>query len=183
MASSIDLPYPPRWINAFIFDKLCEYDDIGVSKSQKVMPIFASSPTSIEETYQKTIQSTTLNEPLLIQYDRLIKSRPNAFYPQKKDQMLYQIYSTSLANVNNATLVISQLLDREDASAQEVNAWNSNNPQKYKNKVLPYNVFFHRTRVYQIDDPKEFMRNISNNPIYVSKMVIEYDYHTESIYK
>lgn len=183
MATTLDLPYPPRWINAYVFDKLCDYENIGVSRNQDVMPIFATSPTSIEETYQKIQQLAVVDQPLLIQYDRLMRFRPSAFYPHKREQILYYIYSTSLQNVNNATVVISQVLDREDAAAQDVNAWCSANPQEYKGDSIPQNVFFRNIKVYQIDEVRDYQRPISNNTLYVSKMIVEYDYHADTPYK
>lgn len=179
MASTINLPYPPRWINAYIFDKLSEYEDIGVSKTQKFSPIFATSPTNIEDIYKEVEQSSKIPNPLVIQYDRLIRFRPNAFYPYKREQVLYYLYSTSLANVNNAAIVISQLLDREDAAAQDLNDWASKNPQSSGDTNIPHNVFFHSMKVYQTDESVDVMNSTSARTIYAAKMIVEYDYHAK----
>lgn len=179
MVSTIDLPYAPRWINAYIFDKLSEYEDIGVNKNQKFNPIFATSPTNIEDIYKEIAQSSNIPDPLLIQYDRLMRFRPNTLYPHKREQVLYYIYSTSLANVNNAQIVISQLLDREDAAAQDLNGWASKNPQIIGDVKIPHNVFFHNIKVYQTDEAVDVMTSTSARTIYAAKIIIEYDYHAK----
>lgn len=173
------LPYPPRWINAYIFDKLSEYEDIGVSATQQVTPIFATGPTNTEEIYKQVIEATAISQPLIIQYDRLMRFRPTAFYPHKREQLLYYLYSTSLENVNNANIVISQLLDREDAAAQDLNAWAAANPQTANGQTIPYNVYFHNIKVYQADETRDIIELASARTIFVNKLIIEYDYHAK----
>lgn len=180
MPSTINLPYPARWINSYVYNTLAQYDDIGVSLDQTFVPIFAVSPTNVEDVYKEISQTNKTQNPLLIQYDRLMRFRSSPFYPNKREQLLYYIYSTSLANVNNATIVISQLLDREDAAAQDLNIWCAKNTQVVGDTTIPYNVFFHNIRVHQIDEAKDVMSSTSARTIYVSKMIIEYDYHAKN---
>lgn len=175
MATVADLPYPPKWVNKFIFQELAKYTDIGVSGISQLIPIFATSPTNTEEIYKGVIQSTNIAEPLVIIYDRLITFRPSVFYPHKREQLIYYLYSTSLANVNNANIVISQLLDREDASAEELNSWCSLNPGEED-----FNVYFHNTKVYQAQEARDVLDLASARTIFVNKLIIEYDYHTNS---
>lgn len=178
MTNILNLPYPPRWLNAFVFDTLAKYEDVGVSLNQKIVPIFSDSHVSMEDTYKKLIQSSGIENPLLIQYERLLRLRTTPFYPQKKEQLFYQIYSTSLSHVNNASIVIAELLDREDSSAQDINSWCAKNPQTNSGAVLPYNVYFHRTRVFQIDEAQQIYKPISNNPFFYRKIIIECEYHS-----
>lgn len=183
MADTLNFAYPPRWINAFVFDTLTNYEDVGISPNQKIIPIFAASPIAMEDTYRKLTETSNISDPLLIQYERLLKIRSGPFYPRKKEQVIYQVYSTGLAHVNNATMVISELLDREDASAQDLNFWCSKNPQEKVGEAIPYNVFFHSTRVYQINEAQQIYKPISNNPFYYTKIIIDYEYHSESQHK
>jgi hypothetical protein len=182
MPSAKDLPYPPHWINAYVFNELAKYDDIGVSNQSQLTPIFATSPTNTEEIYKNVIQSTTISEPLVIIYDRMMTFRPTTFYPHKREQILYYLYSTNLANVNNANIVISQLLDREDAAAQDLNSWASGyvSPQG-----LDYNVYFHNIKVYQAQESRDVLDLASARTMFVNKLIIEYDYHAknDSTYK
>lgn len=180
MVKAINLPYPPRWINNYIIAKLSEYEDINVgnpSSGTWLQPIVGTTPTSTDEIYKQLLQQEPVGQPLLIQYDRLMRFRSNPFYPVKKEQLLYYMYSTSLENVNNAMIVISQLLDREDASAEDVNQWSSNNPQVVNGQTLPYNVFFHSIKAYQADETRDLVDLASARAIYVNKVIIEYDYH------
>ena len=175
MPKATDLPYPPHWINAYIFDKLSEYEDIGVDKViQKILPIVAMTPTNTEELYTNLIQSSTIEQPLLIQYDRLMRFRPTPFYAHKREQLIYYLHSTSLANINNAQIVISQLLDREDAAAQDVNAWAAANADTLN---VPHNVYFHSIRTYQADETRDLIELASARTMFLNKIIIEYDYH------
>lgn len=179
MVKAIELPYPPRWINAYIVDQLSQYEDINVSNGTGgfLVPIVTSTPSNTEEIYKQLIQQAQVGQPLLIQYDRLMRFRPNSFYPVKKEQLLYYLYSTSLENVNNAMIVISQLLDREDAAAQDLNVWCANNPQTVNGSQIPYNVFFHNIKAYQADETRDLVDLASARAVYVNKIIIEYDYH------
>jgi hypothetical protein len=175
MPKATDLPYPPHWINAYIFDKLSEYEDIGVDNEiQKILPIIAMTPTNTEELYTNLIQSSTIEQPLLIQYDRLMRFRPTPFYAHKREQLIYYLHSTSLANINNAQIVISQLLDREDAAAQDVNAWAAANADSLN---VPHNVYFHNIRTYQADETRDLIDLASARTMFLNKIIIEYDYH------
>lgn len=174
MPQAKNLPYPPHWINAYVFAKLSEYDDIGISSTQQVVPIFATGPTNIEDVYKNVMQYTNIDKPLVIQYDRLIRFRPSVFYAHKREQVVYYLYSTSIENINNANIVISQLLDREDAAAQDINKWSRENAGSMQ---VPNNVFFHNVKVYQVDEARDVLELASARTIFVNKIIIEYDYH------
>ena len=168
-----DLPFPPHWINEYLYKQLSKYEGINMSEGagiNGVVPIFAVTPTNTEEIYKNLTQSIPVEQPLLIQYDRLIRFRPNSFYPRKREQLLYYLYSTDLATVNYANILISQLLDREDASAQDLNNYDSS-------LSLTRNVFFHATRVYQADETRDVIELASARTVFINKLIIEYDYH------
>jgi len=169
-----DLPHPPTWINAYVIDELLKYDDIGVSSASSLAPIFAVTPTNTDELYNNLLQSGPVQEPLMIIYDRLMTFRPSSFYPHKREQLVYFLYSTSIVNINNAVTVISQLLDREDASAQDLNAWCAQNTNGKK-----YNVFFHNTKVYQAQESRDLLDLASARTMYINKLIIEYDFHSK----
>jgi len=172
-----DLPFPPHWINSYLYHKLGEYADIGIDSTQQLVPIFASTPTSTEEIYRNVLQSSTVEQPLIIQYDRLMRFRPTPFYGIKREQLMYYLYSTKIENVNNANIVISQLLDREDAAAQDLNQFSANNPIMRNGQEVRYNVYFHNIRVYQADETRDLVDLASARTVFVNKLIIEYDYH------
>lgn len=175
---AIDLPYPPHWINSYLYHELSQYEGINMSESATgVVPIFAVSPTNTEDIYKNLLQSIPVEQPLMIQYDRLMRFRPSPFYPRKKEQLLYYLYSTDIATVNNANILISQILDREDASAQDLNIYSANNPISRNGKTVNCNVFFHNTKVYQADETRDILELASARTVYINKLIIEYDYH------
>lgn len=190
---STDLAFPPRWINAYVHEELGKYDDIGVAAPSytnqyqgSISPILATSPTNVEELYNNILQTFTVGEPLMIIYDRLITYRPSTFYPHKREQLVYYLYSTNLANVNNAYTVIADLLDREDDSAQDINAWmNSTNlvmpPSLWTDPAIPEyypkNVKFWNTKVYVAQESRDLIDFASARTMYINKLIIEYDYN------
>lgn len=185
MPTAKTLPFPPHWINRYLFDKLSEYDssEVGIALDQTLSPFFTSGPVSREETYQALINTTGLPVPLMVQYERLMRFRTNPFYGIKKEQVLYYIDGT-VSNVNNVATIISQLLDREDVAAQEINAWSAENPMTIINPttlmetIVESNVFFHNVRVYQVDEARDVTElGSANLPGYTQKIIIEYDYH------
>lgn len=174
-----ELPYPPHWINAYLYNELSQYDDINMSQSATgLVPIFAVTPTNTEEIYKNLLQSVPVEQPLLIQYDRLIRFRPSPFYATKREQLIYYLYSTDIATVNNANVVISQLLDREDAAAQDLNAFSIDNPITRNGQTINCNVFFHNVKVYQADETRDVLELASARTVYINKLIIEYDYHS-----
>ena len=171
-----DLPFPPHWINEYLYKQLSKYEGINMSEGSGVggiVPIFAVTPTNTEEIYKNLTQSIPVEQPLLIQYDRLIRFRPNSFYPRKREQLLYYLYSTDLATVNYANILISQLLDREDAAAQDLNTF----IRDESTLSFPQNVFFHSMRVYQADETRDVIELASARTVFINKLIIEYDYH------
>lgn len=176
--NAIDLPYPPHWINSYLYHELSQYEGINMSESANgVIPIFAVSPTNTEDIYKNLLQSIPVEQPLMIQYDRLIRFRPNAFYPHKREQLLYYLYSTDIATVNNANILISQILDREDEAAKVVNEYSASHPVSRGGKTINCNVFFHNIKVYQADETRDVLELASARTVYVNKLIIEYDYH------
>jgi hypothetical protein len=152
------------------------YEGINMSEGSSisgVVPIFAVTPTNTEEIYKNLSQSVQVEQPLLIQYDRLIRFRQNSFYPRKREQLLYYLYSTDLATVNYANILISQLLDREDAAAQDLNSFIKDE----SDLNFPHNVFFHSLRVYQADETRDVIELASARTVFINKLIIEYDYH------
>jgi hypothetical protein len=171
-----DLPFAPHWINEYLYKQLSKYEGINMSEGagiNGVVPIFAVTPTNTEEIYKNLTQSVPVEQPLLIQYDRLIRFRPNSFYPRKREQLLYYLYSTDLATVNYANILISQLLDREDAAAQDLNGF----IRDESTLSFPKNVFFHSTRVFQADETRDVIELASARTVFINKLIIEYDYH------
>jgi hypothetical protein len=176
-----NIPFPPHWINAYLFNKLSnDYgpSKVGMGPTQSIVPFFATTTTGREELYQQLKMSNTgVEQPTMITYDRLMRFRVSPFYGIKREQLIYTIYG-SLRSVQNINIVVSQLLDREDAAAQDINEWCKNNPISLNGQSISPNVFFHNFRVYQIDETRDLLElNSVNLAEWASKIIIEYDYH------
>lgn len=160
-----NMPFPPHWINAYLFNKLGnDYGPtrVGIGPDQTIVPFFVTSSTNRDEIYQQLKSNTGLVQPTMITYDRLMRFRVSPFYGVKREQLIYTIYG-SLPSVQNINVIVSQLLDREDVAAQEVNDWARDNGISLNGEAVPANVFFHNFRVYQIDETRDLLELNSVN--------------------
>jgi hypothetical protein len=165
--------YPPVFINAYLAEKVPARFD-----NSFVLPFFPTGPTDI----------TTLTEQfpdgIGAVYDRMLKMRRQPFPHIKSEQLLYYFYKMAGDPVMliEATQVIQDLLDREDESAQELNAWAeakqlSNNPLVDENGdkfPLPY---FHRIRIYQLEETRDIIDFGTARTYAGNKIIIDFDWH------
>ena len=152
----------------------------SIAASEQLSPMIpAIIPTNIEDLYNDRIEIRQTPDPILIVYDRLMRFRPTPFYLQKREQLIYFIYSTDVGKLIDTVRVISNALDREDSSAEDVNRYNINNPILDANADIstPFNVMFHSTRVYQADESRDVAELASARTLFVNKLIVEYDYH------
>jgi len=127
MSILTDTGFPPTFLNRYIVSELKHYELIA--ESEGLVPMVpAIMPTNIEDLYNDSIQIRQTESPLLIVYDRLMRFRPTPFYSHKREQLIYFIYSSDAGKLIDAIRVISNALDREDASAQDINSYNFLNP-------------------------------------------------------
>lgn len=180
MALNIDeyTGYPPYYIRGYIISELTKFGIL--SGFEQMVPVFPTSPTNIEDVYKNYIGAPGIEDPLLIQYERLLRFRPNSFYPHKREQLMLYLYSTNLSKVLDSHRIITEALDREDAAAQDVNLWSIKNDVIGSNntKIEP-NVFFHNIKVYQADETRDLLELASARTVYANKLIIEYDYHVK----
>lgn len=174
MAEISQTGFAPLYVNAYIIAQLQEFGILA--GTEQMTPIFPTSPTSIEEVFKNYIGAPGIDDPVLIQYEKLIRFRPTPFYPHKREQLIYYLYSTNLSKSMDAHRIISEALDREDASAQDMNKWIVDNADNFNN---PPNVFFRSSRVYQADETRDLLDLASAKTVYANKLIIEYDYHVK----
>lgn len=175
-----DTGFPPTFLNRYVLSELAHYELIADSDVVTPSPMIpAQFPTNIEDLYNDSIQIRQTESPILIVYDRLMRFRPTPFYLRKREQLIYFIYSTDVGKLIDSVRVISNALDREDSSAEDVNTYNINNPilDANANISVPFNVMFHSTRVYQADESRDVAELASARTLFVNKLIIEYDYH------
>jgi hypothetical protein len=178
MENVLTTGFPPTFINHYIIGQLNSFGILGnnpeVPTIEQMVPIFPTSPTNIEDVFKNYIAPPGVSDPLLIQYERLVRFRPNAFYRNKREQVVYYLYCTNFSKITDAHRIITDSLDREDSAAQDVNAWCSDPDTA----INPFNVYFHNIRVYQADETRDILELASARTVYANKLVIEYDYHT-----
>jgi len=178
-----DTGFPPTFLNRYVLSELAHYELVADSDLVTPSPMIpAQFPTNIEDLYNDSIQIRQTESPILIVYDRLMRFRPTPFYLHKREQLIYFIYSTDVGKLIDSVRVISNALDREDSSAEDVNRYNINNPILDANADIstPFNLMFHSTRVYQADESRDVAELASARTLFVNKLIIEYDYHVSS---
>jgi hypothetical protein len=185
MSILTDTGFPPTFLNRYVLSELAFYELVAESDllSPSVNPMVpAQIPTNIEDLYNDSIQIRQTESPVLIVYDRLMRFRPTPFYAHKREQLIYFIYSTDVGKLIDSVRVISNALDREDASAQDVNSYSLSNPilNSAGEVSIPYNIYFHNTRVYQADESRDVAELASARTLFVNKLIIEYDYHIKT---
>ena len=176
MAESISLQtvFPPVLINKYVIEQLKRFGIVtGIEGIEPIVPV---QSTSIDDLFDEI---TVTGDAFLIAYDRLIRYGSDTKYWNKREQLVYTIHSSDSAQGLDISRVIVEALDREDASAQDVNTWlNENNAD-----LPPLNVFFHNFRVFQIDETRDILELGSVKFNWRGKIIIEYDYHpTTSLY-
>jgi post-segregation antitoxin (ccd killing protein) len=173
MAESVSLQtvFPPVLINKYILAQLQNFDLLtGI---EGIDPIFPVQSSNIDDLYNEI---SIDGAPFMIFWDRLIRYGSGTDYWNKREQLVYTIHATSDIKGINISRVITEALDREDAAAQDVNTWLSQNNAD----MPPLNVFFHNFRVFQIDETRDILELASVKFNWKNKIIIEYDYHTNT---
>ena len=119
---------------------------------------------------------------VIVQYDRLIRYRRSSLYPLRCEQLLYYVYSTP-SKILDVSTILSQLLDRSDAAAEDLNKWtmkkqDGDSPLLDLTVPLIRNVYFHDIKVYQLEEVRDLTELSSLRGLTLNKFIIEYDYHT-----
>jgi hypothetical protein len=174
--------YPPKYINAYLYAKLSEYEELNLPQitTYGLTPFFPRTPLDVSAIYNDLDVLDDGVLPLIFTYDRMLRFRPNSFYVHKREQLFYIAYG-SVADVLGAGQVIEGVLDREDAAAQDLNKW------MYENQEIVGvpNIFFRNIRVYQADESRDVIEQEmalggrTARPFYANKFIVEYDYHVK----
>lgn len=105
-------------------------------------------------------------------YDRILRSTGKAFYPIKREHLMYYVKGSEEESLEWG-MAIQYILDRMDDAAQDINDWN-------RSQENPANIYFHHLRVFQ-NEPST-SRDFSNRPYYITEFMVEAEYHfTDSI--
>lgn len=180
MANTIQLALPPLFINGYIRQQLIDFG--LVPNNPDWTPIMPVQPGDISMYYNELRDRSGESSPVFIQYDRLIRFRPSSFYRTKREQILYTVNCSLFDKKEMASRVIIEALDREDATAQDINEWAAKNTLFDGATEIPKNVFFHSFKVYQVDESRDLVELSAVKDNFWDKIIIEYDYHTTDSY-
>jgi hypothetical protein len=179
-----DLPFPPIWINEYIKEELNKYgfSVLTIPSSPNAIDDLTKNRVDIPQQYDENGTALSVQWDIAIQYDRLLRFRRDAFYPMKCEQLLYYVYSVP-SKIIDAGIIISQLLDRSDAAAEDLNRCcmakqNGNSPISDSAVPITHNVYFHDIKVYQLEEVRDLTELAALRGLTLNKFVIEYDYHS-----
>lgn len=178
--------YPPAFINRYLQEQLA-LNDFGAT------PMYPSVPTDPDTASGFTLDQLTGDDPTvrfsfggnMAIYDRMFRMRRKPFPHIKSEQLLYYFYAIeegAVPNLIESVQLIQDLLDDEDESAQALNYWAaekqaSQNPlrdEKGEIRPLP---FFHRIKVYQLEETRDIIDFGTARTYAGNKIFIDYDWH------
>jgi hypothetical protein len=181
MANDSLLNTPILWINTYLQEKLATGAGIGVH-------IFPTRPASIDDLTNGWITINTENYDyagVMATWDRMFRMRRNPFPHKKEEQVLYYFYATQ-ENVTELMVQVQEqifrLMDREDETAEEVNAWaqarGTINVGTASSPILVKNQFyFHSFKIYQLEEVRDIIDFGTARTYGGNKIIIDYKYH------
>ena len=159
--------YTETIINKYVWRQFQLAKPTIYAKYTGIIPIFPVSDVKAGDTAWG-------NKPYIV-YDSFIRARSSNryFYPMKSGQLMYSIKG-GLADIFDWRDFISNVLDREDAAAHDVNEFAGTlNNNKY---------FFHCLNVSQLKYPGSSTKETGIDKKYATDLIIRYDYHLINIY-
>lgn len=158
--------YPPAIINKYLWQQFIDNAPNFVSQYNGIVPIFPVRDSLGGD-------ATWGTKPYIV-YDNMARVRTARFYGIRKEQLLYSVRG-DVPQIFMLRDLITDVLDRGDDTAKDINAYageNLNNPQ----------IFFHDFKVFQMSATSEKTNNITNKQFFTTELIVEYQYHQQSIY-
>jgi hypothetical protein len=168
--------HPPSLINAYLADKID-----SKFEATNTVPFLPSMPTDIDA-LTETFPSS---DGRFAVYDRMFRMRRGPFPHIKLEQLMYYFYKygdNAVENIIEIAQLVHDYLDREDESAEEVNAW-------VKTKIDPTDgyvhtsigvfkpVYFHSFKIYQLQETRDIIDFGTARTFAGNKIIIDYKYH------
>jgi hypothetical protein len=175
--------YPPIFINDYLAEKI-----LNDSRFEVNIPFFPVAPSDIEQLTE------FFPEGMYAVYDRMFKMRRGPFPHIKSEQLLYYFYKMfgDPELLIETTQAVSDLLDRGDESAQDLNSWISSkltineagesvysksNGNAEVKEYLP--VYFHDFKIFQLEETRDIIDFATARTYAGNKVIIDYRYHTK----
>lgn len=178
------ITYPPVLINEYLAEKVPQR---LAGKFKGAFKFFPTMPTDINALVKSN--PSMANDVFGI-YDRMFRLNRQAFPHVKCEQMMLYLYkmNSDPELLLETTQVIQDLLDRKDESAQEVNAWISENTNNAGMVVLGSGrlqrtfkpVFFHEMNLFSLEESRDIVSQQTNRTFIATKLIINYDYHVHN---
>jgi hypothetical protein len=177
------ITYPPVIINEYLSEKI---DERLSDRFAGPLRFFPTLPTDINAITEGSPEESA---DVFAVYDRMFKMRRSPFPHIKSEQLLYYFYKSSgdPEALIETSQVVSDLLDREDESAEEINQWIAS---KAIGGVLTFGsgslardfkpVRFHSFKVYQLEETRDTVSFDTVHTYSTNKIIIEYKYHTQN---
>lgn len=164
---------PILWLNTYLQEKLAGELNIAI-------PFFPPRPFSIDDLTEKWMVLNGENVPtagLGATWDRLIRMRRSPFPHIKNEQALYYFYAFEEGKEEymvQMTEAIMRLMDREDETAEEINAW-----AKAHAPIdgMTNQFYFHRFKIYQLQEARDIIDFGTARTYGGNKIIIEFEYH------
>jgi len=168
MSKTTILNTPALWVNHYLQEKL---EALGFD----TVPFFPTTPSTINDLTEYFPAGG-----VMCTYDRMIRMRKSPFPHIKTEQLLYYFYATaenSIVNMVKVTEQVLRLMDREDETAEELNAWQIGKTIDVEGIAVEPNFYFHKFKVYQLQETRDIINFGTARTYGGNKIVIEYEYH------
>lgn len=175
------ITYPPVLINEYLSEKIVQtIPDAYYGNALRFFPTLPTNIDSITEGFPEA------SNDVFAVYDRMLKLRRQAFPHIKGEQLLYYFYKTNQnpEALFETTQIVFDLLDRQDESAEDLNAWIRS---KVVDGVITFGtgslarsfnpVYFHELKVLQLEESRDVANFQTTRSYAVNKVIIDYKYH------
>ena len=167
--------HPPSLINAYLAEKVDSMFD-----GTNTVPFFPALPTDIDALTETFPDS---NGRFAV-YDRMFRMRRTGFPHIKPEQIMYYFYNygeNAISDVIEIAQLVADYLDREDESAEEVNAWIKtklgNDGYVHTALGIYKPVYFHTFKIYQLEETRDIIDFGTARTYAGNKIIIDYKYH------
>lgn len=166
---------PMLWINTYLQEKITEGLQIGV-------PFFPPSPNTIDDLTESWIvvnDERYQYQGVKCTFDRMIRMRRSPFPHIKSEQLLYYFYATQEGVTDKmiaTTETVLRLMDREDETAEEINAWMVGKTIAGHTPAF----YFHRFKVYQLQETRDIVDFGTARTYGGNKIIIDFEYHQKT---
>lgn len=167
---------PSLWVNQYFKENIAKFIKINV-------PFVPTIPTSIEDFEDSMIVIDKIRYPyagVIGIYDRMIRMRRKSFPHIKHEQLVFSFYATqdsAIDKVFGVTETALRLFDGEDESGYDLNVWAQNKKINVNGISLTNEFYFHRFKVYQLEETADNVSFGSTRAYGYSKLIVEFEYH------